>query len=391
VARMQRDRRAKLRAEMERQGVATLVLLGNDNVSYATGARWPLADPGRANLERPVAVVSAEDDFPHLFTPHAEFLADSWLPADHVHPPVYPEFDEGARALGRALAEVAPSSGRVAVDELPGSLRRASDVLFPAGPPASADEVVGAAKIIKTPDELGFLRRALEITEQAISPVQSMLAPGLREVDLSARFLRGAFDLGADANILDPIFQVMPMRLADGPWTTHGGIACPIVTTERELQVGDVMWVDTGISYAGFSSDFGRTWIVGAEPTARQQQQFRSWREILDAVLEVVKGGATGADLTRAALAVSDGRRPWMEHFYLSHGLGIASAEPPFIGTDIGDAYDAHQVLAAGTVIVLEPLVWDDGASGYRSEEVVVVTDDGWISLTDYPYEPYGG
>jgi Xaa-Pro aminopeptidase len=78
-----------------------------------------------------------------------------------------------------------------------------------------------------------------------------------------------------------------------------------------------------------------------------------------------------------------------MKHFYLAHGLGIESAESPFIGTDLGDAYDERQVLAAGMVIVLEPLVWDDGAAGYRSEEVVVVTDDGWISLTDYPYAPY--
>jgi Xaa-Pro aminopeptidase len=79
-----------------------------------------------------------------------------------------------------------------------------------------------------------------------------------------------------------------------------------------------------------------------------------------------------------------------MEHFYLGHGLGIESAESPFIGTDLGDAYDERQVLAAGMVLVLEPLVWEDGAGGYRAEEVVVITEDGWIPLTDYPYDPYG-
>lgn len=79
-----------------------------------------------------------------------------------------------------------------------------------------------------------------------------------------------------------------------------------------------------------------------------------------------------------------------MHHFYLGHGLGIESAESPFIGTDLGDAYDERQVLAPGMVVVFEPLVWDDGASGYRAEEVVVVTEDGFLSLTDYPYDPYG-
>jgi Xaa-Pro aminopeptidase len=393
LGRMQRDRWAKLREVMGAQGVDALVLLGNSNVSYATGAGWALSDPGRANVERPVAVVTAGGEPPHLFTPFPEWAAgELGLPEDHVHGPAYLEFDEGAADFGRALAGLVPTTGtgKVAVDELPGSLRRAQDLVFPKGPPSSADDVIGAAKLIKTPDELGFLREALRITEQAIAPVQAALAPGVRQVDLTATFLGAAFDLGADANILDPIFQVMPSRLADGPYTTHGGIACPLVTTERELRQGDVLWVDTGLSYAGFASDFGRTWIVGAEPTPRQHAQFHTWRAILDAVLAVTRAGATGTDLTRAAREVAGDRTPWMQHFYLGHGLGIESAESPFIGTDLGDAYDERQVLAAGTVLVLEPLVWDDGAAGYRSEEVVVITDDGYLPLTDYPYDPYG-
>ena len=387
--RMRRDRNTRLQAAMAEQGLDALVLLGNSHVSYATGASWPLADPGRANVERPVAVVVAGDEAPHLFTPFRESATvDLGLPDDHVHGPVYLEVDEGAEAFGRTLAGLVPNGRRIAVDELPGSMRRHHDLLFPGGPPAGADDVIGAVKLTKTADELGFLRAALRITEEAIAPVQAALRPGMRQTELTARFLHAAFDLGADANILDPIWQVMPERLADGPWTTHGDIPCPLLTTERELVAGDVLWVDTGISYAGFASDFGRTWVVGQEPTPRQHAQFRAWREIIDAVLDVVRAGATGADLTRSAMAVADGRRPWMEHFYLGHGLGIDSAEPPYIGTDIGEAYDERQVLAAGTVVVLEPLVWDDGAAGYRAEEVIVVTDDGWLPLTDYPYDP---
>ena len=197
------------------------------------------------------------------------------------------------------------------------------------------------------------------------------------------------FELGADANILDPIFQVMPARLADGPWTTHGDIACPLVTTERELEQGDVLWVDTGISYAGFSSDFGRTWLVGQEP-ARASRRSSGPGADRRRRARRHRAGATGADLTRPRSRSRRRHRPWMQHFYLGHGLGIESAESPFIGTDLGDAYDERQVLAPGMVVVLEPLVWEDGASGYRSEEVIVVTDDGYISLTDYPYDPYG-
>jgi Xaa-Pro aminopeptidase len=78
-----------------------------------------------------------------------------------------------------------------------------------------------------------------------------------------------------------------------------------------------------------------------------------------------------------------------MPHFDLGHGLGIDSAEMPYVGSDIGAAFDETLVLAPGTVLVLEPIVWEDGAGGYRSEEVLVITEDGWEPLTDYPYDPF--
>jgi Xaa-Pro aminopeptidase len=243
--------------------------------------------------------------------------------------------------------------------------------------------------LIKTPDELACLRRATQITQEAMVPVQAALAAGRRQIDLSATFVRHAFELGATANLLEPIWQVMA-ESKQVVWTTHGDLALPLLTTERELASGDVLWTDVSISYAGYCSDFGRTWIVGRDPTPRQRAQFTRWLEILDAVLAVTRPGATAADLTKAAIAANGGTRPWVPHFYLGHGLGTNPAEKPFIGTDLGDAYDEGQVLSPGMVVVLEPIAWEDGTGGYRSEEIVVITEDGFERLTDYPYTPYG-
>jgi Xaa-Pro dipeptidase len=151
-----------------------------------------------------------------------------------------------------------------------------------------------------------------------------------------------------------------------------------------------VLWVDTGILYGGYHSDFGRTWIVGQEPSARQQEQYHRWREISEAATSIMRAGVTGADLTAAAMAVCGGQRPWMPHFYLGHGLGLDAAEMPFIGTDLGDDFDAQFVLTEGMVLVIEPIIWDEGYSGYRSENVFVITADGCLNLSDYPYDPYG-
>lgn len=391
LIRMRRETSARLHAAMADQGVDALVLLGNGNVVYSTGTSWPLADAGLSHVERPVAVVLAGDEHPHLFLPFREGAAmESDLPDDHLHGPVYLEFDEGVAQFAKTLAELVPAGATVGVDELTGAMRRAASTLFPAGPPVDAAPVVGAAKLVKTIDQIACIRRACRITEDAVRDVQSSLAPGVRQIDLSAEFVRRAFELGATTNMLDAIWQVMPSSKAEGAWTTHGDLALPLLTTERELRRGDVLWTDVSITYQGFCSDYGRTWIVDQAPTARQQAQFDKWCHLIDAVLSVTKAGASCGDLGRAAIEANGGTAPWLPHFYLGHGIGANAAEMPMIGTDLGQEWDDNFVFPAGMVLVLEPLVWEDGTGGYRAEEIVVVTEDGWMPLTDYPYDPYG-
>ena len=142
------------------------------------------------------------------------------------------------------------------------------------------------------------------------------------------------------------------------------------------------MWIDTGINLHGYASDFGATWIVGHEPNDVQRDQFARWRTVVDRALERVKPGATGADLVDAAL-LDDGQRPWLSYFYLAHGIGTDSAEMPFVGTDLGDAFDAALTLQTGMVLVFEPVIWDDGEGGHRSEEIVAVTGDGYVPLSE--------
>jgi Xaa-Pro dipeptidase len=388
--RMYREIGARLRTAMREKGVDALVLLGNGNVVYATGASWPLLDAGLSHVERPVAIVLADDDHPHLYMPFREGSAwESELPADHVHGPLYLEFDEGVEHLAKVLADLVPQGATVAVDEMTGAMRNANG-LFPGGPPSDAALVVGPAKLVKTSDQISCIRKACRITEEAVVEVQRSLVPGVRQIDLSAQFVRWAFELGATANMLEAIWQVMPNSKAEGTWTTTGDLALPLLTTERALAKGDVLWTDVSITYQGYCSDFGRTWLVGQEPTARQQDQYNKWRDILDAVLKVIKAGATSGDLARAAIAANGGRKPWLPHFYLGHSIGTNAAEMPMIGTDLGQQYDDNFVFPVGMVLVLEPVVWEDGTGGYRAEEIVVVTEDGFTPITDYPYAPYG-
>jgi Xaa-Pro aminopeptidase len=152
-----------------------------------------------------------------------------------------------------------------------------------------------------------------------------------------------------------------------------------------------VIWVDAGILWEGYASDYGRTWITGArlDPTPRQREQFQRWRDVVDATLEVLVPGVSAGALCRVATEANDGVRPWIEHFYLAHGVGTDSAEMPLVGTDLGPDFDDAQKMEPGMVVVLEPVIWDDGAGGYRAEDIVAVTDSGWVPLSGPTYEPF--
>jgi Xaa-Pro dipeptidase len=389
ITRMRRERSSRLRGVMRERGIDALLLLGTSAVQYAAGAPAPIVDASRATLLRPVALVLADEPEPHLFTPYREAAAER-LAADHIHAPLYVEHDGQVAEIAATLGRLLPGDATLAADEMPYPLRQAlGERVVAEGVP-----VLSAARLIKTPDELACLRAAQSLNEAAMRSVQDALQPGLRQSELTGILLRKAFELGAGGVAVDAIWQVMPDRRSDGPWAFHGDVAYPTPSTDQILREGDVIWVDSGLLYEGYASDFGRTWLVGADPNDNQRELFARWVAVVQAVLDEIRPGATGGDLCRAArkadpLSAAVGGKPWLEQFYLVHGLGADSAEMPFIGSDLGEEFDDSFVLEPGMTLEIEPVTWAEGSGGYRSEDLVVVTDEGWAVLSDYGYTPY--
>ena len=182
----------------------------------------------------------------------------------------------------------------------------------------------------------------------------------------------------------------MPTRRDSGLRTSTGHVAFPTGVDDPVFAEGDLVWVDAGVGHHGYMSDFGRTWVAGRDPTVAEQSLFDRWMAVLDASLAAVRPGATLGDVGRAARAVEPDETPWLPQFYLAHGTGLESAEMPMIGTDLGPAFDDGYELEPGMVLVFEPVVWTDGVGGYRAEEIVAVTDDGWRLLGGgHHYEPF--
>jgi Xaa-Pro aminopeptidase len=387
LARMRRDRFGRLQEQLERQGMDGLVLLGSSAVAYATGSLAPGDDSGRSGLFRPVAIVTKGDPAPHLFTSFHDGIPEE-LPDDHLHGPLFPDLDEDMDQFAKALAEHFAAGARLGVDDQTHAMLRG----LAAFEWKDAGSVMSPCKLRKTVDEVACIRTAQRINELAMIDAQAILRPGARQIDLSAAFLRRIFELGASAGSIDPIWQVMAPSREMGPWTTHGDLAYPTSTTDRFLREGDVIWVDAGILYQGYASDYGRTWITSVHPvpSERQASHFRRWRAVVDAALSALKPGASALQIGTTAIDANDGVRPWMKHYYLAHGVGTDSAEMPLVGTDLGEQFDERQIMEPGMVLVFEPVIWDEGHAGYRSEDIVAVTDSGWVKLSGSTYDPYG-
>jgi Xaa-Pro aminopeptidase len=349
--------------QMAAFGVDVLVLCGENNVAYATGTVAPSREAGRAGASRTVAIITR--DTVVLLQP----------------PPL--DLPEHSHELAAAVHDF---PGAVAIDEYP-SLALHTALRDRA--PVDASALLAQAKIVKTPPEVERIRHAQRINEAAMDVVRPLVVPGARQVDLTAAFFGAVFELGATGNTVDPVWDIVPPALDDVGFTLTGHLPFPTPTTDRVLAPGDVVWSDTGIDFHGWASDFGRTWTVGEAPDARQRAQFEQWRAVTEACEKAIKPGATAADVARAARAPNGGTRPWLPHLYVAHGIGTESAELPFCGTDLGPDIEDQIVLAEGMILVLEPVVWDDGHGGYRAEEIVVVTADGCERLTDYTYAPF--
>jgi Xaa-Pro aminopeptidase len=389
LARMRRERVDKIQTGMQRQRLDALYLLASGSVLYATGAWMLAADNGRAASERTTTLVVRGDEYPHVFTPYPEGVPPE-LPRDHVHRPLWHDTEAGVDELASTIVDMIGGADgrRLGLDDYTAAMWFGLPKLLAPLELADANPLLTECRLHKTADELECMRRSWRMNEAATYAAERTLRPGVRLTDLTAVYFRRFFELGGTCNFLDPVFQSMPRRIADGPWSTNGDVPFALVTADHLVTHGDVVWTDTVSGYEGYASDVGRTWVVG-RPTHRLRDLSRRWKEIIDAVTAAIRPGVTGAELTRIAIDANGGTKPWLDHYFLAHTLGLEGGELQRIGSDAGPEYDERFVLEPGMTVVLEPVTWEDGHAGYRCEELVFVTDDGYEQVSEYPTEPF--
>jgi len=232
------------------------------------------------------------------------------------------------------------------------------------------------ARRIKTEDEITLLTTAASMVDAAYDELYGFLRPGVKENECVGLVSKTLYDLGSEH--VEGVNAISGERCSPHP---H-------VFTDRLLRPGDPAFFDILHSFNGYRTCYYRTFAVGSASVA-QRDAYTKCREIMDNAIDLVKPGATTADIVSVwPKAEEFGFPDEMAAFALQygHGVGLSIWEKPIFSRLV--SFDHPEVLEEGMVFALETY-WPsaDGWGAARIEEELVVTATGCEVITKFPAE----
>ncbi|HKQ50903.1 MAG TPA: Xaa-Pro peptidase family protein [Pyrinomonadaceae bacterium] len=237
---------------------------------------------------------------------------------------------------------------------------------------ASAADLVGDMRRIKSPAEVALLQKAIDITGEAQRDITLNLRPGMYEYEVQA-LLEAAFTRNGSER---PGF---PSIVGSGIYST----ILHYSDNHKRIDDGDLVVCDIGAEYSLYTADITRTYPANGKFTARQRAVYQLVLDTQAAAAAHFKPGMTNGALHLFAVQYlrqsplrakdTDGREYTMDHFFI-HGLGHA------LGMDVHDVADDLHELKPGEVFTIEPGIYIQTEKlGVRIEDDYLVTPEGTL------------
>lgn len=343
-------------------GLAGLIITPGYDLRYLVGSR-------AQTFERLTALVLPATGTPTIVVPRLELAAlresavtelgvtvQDWVDGQNPYQMV-------VEALGGAGVTTAVTDSMPALHLLP-----LADLLGVV--PVLATDVLRRLRMIKDPAEIDALRKAGAAIDRVHAQVPGFLVPGRTEADVAADI--------AEAIVAEGHSEVAFIIVGSGPNGADPHHEC----SDRELRAGDIVVVDIGGPYEpGYNSDSTRTYSIG-EPDPEVARRYAVLQRAQQAAVAAVWPGVTAEQIDAAARDVlaAEGLAEAFVH-RTGHGIGLSVHEEPYIvaGNDLR--------LEAGMAFSVEPGVYFPGQWGARIEDIVVVTEDGALSVNNQPHD----
>jgi Xaa-Pro aminopeptidase len=259
------------------------------------------------------------------------------------------------------------------------------DWLMLVAPQAKLKDVraqIGALRQIKSPGEIAFLTQAIELSLDAHLAAMKMMRPGLYEYQIAAKMVEVHAMGGSEAEGYAPI--------------VGAGFNSTVLHYDklsRKIDDGDIVVLDVGAQYSGYSADITRTLPANGKFTARQREIYNIVLGAQNAAMAALKPGVTlcpkgGNSVHKISYEyINSHGKDLHGHSlgqYYIHGLGH------HIGLDVHDAGDPCRPLEPGMVVTMEPGIYiPEEKLGVRIEDNVLITDTGYKFLSErLPRDP---
>ncbi len=358
---MSATRLQRLKESMDQKGFSAVAVNAGPSLTYLTGLHFHL-------MERPVVMIFTLDAEPTIILPVLEQAKLDQLPFPATVYAYGENPAEWSNIFREALLKLNLSGKKVGVE--PSRLRLLEyDYLRSAGSEANfinGSEVFAALRSIKDTEEIACMRKAVEIAEAALEATLPMVKIGATEKEIASELFLQLLRHGSDTSLpFSPI-------ISSGP----NGANPHAQPSARQLVAGDMLVIDWGASFIGYSSDITRTFAVG-EIDSEAENIHKIVQQANAAGRAAGRPGVSCATVDKATREVikQAGYGLFFTH-RTGHGIGMECHEEPYIRGD------NEQLLKKGMTYTVEPGIYLAGRNGVRIEDDVLVTADGSESLS---------
>lgn len=219
---------------------------------------------------------------------------------------------------------------------------------------------------VKTEAEAEKIKKAQSITDKAFSHILGFINESRTELEVAAELEYFMRCNGADGLAFDTI--AVSGKNSSLP---HG------VPTDSKLTKNSFFTMDYGAKFGGYCSDMTRTVVLGKA----DEEMKRIYNTVLTAqseAMKFIKAGVSCFDADKVARDVicDAGYGEYFGHS-LGHSLGLEIHELPSCSPKSKD------ILVEGNIVTVEPGIYIPGKYGVRIENMVLVTKDGCVNLTN--------
>lgn len=227
-----------------------------------------------------------------------------------------------------------------------------------------ARELIESIRAIKSKKEIELLRKACEVSDQAMESAIGMLEEGVSELEVAYKILSITTKLSAESAYWVPSVQTGLRTLSPGYFPE-----------DVKMKKGDIVTVDLGAVYKGYWSNMCRTAIIH-KASRKQRRMFNTVLECLETATEAVRPGikAKELDAIMRKIIVKAGYGDYILHGF-GHGIGLNINEGFSLTAD-------GTILKPGMTFTIEPAIYAPKIGGIRLEDVILVTEDGYERLT---------